>query len=78
MCELPQLPQEPWLTMYSGRADLSFKLLPELLCFVLFEVVHYHHRGVDLPNCHVCICEGRHASLAVNALPQQLLQAFPL
>lgn len=40
-------------------ANLGFKLLTELLGFVLFEVVHDHHGGVDLANCHVGICEGQ-------------------
>ncbi len=50
----------------SCTADLSFKLLPKLLGFVLFEVVHYHHGGVDLPNCHVRICEGRRTNVSCH------------
>lgn len=56
----------------TGCADLSLQLLSEFLGFVLFEVVHYHHRSIDLPHRHVGICEGRHTSLSVTAhLSQQ-------
>lgn len=46
-----------------GGANLRFKLLAELLSFVLLEVIHDHHGGVDLANRHVGICEGQMTNL---------------
>lgn len=40
----------------NSGTNLRFKLLAELLSFVLLEVIHDHHGGVDLANCHVGIC----------------------
>lgn len=42
-----------------NRADLGFELLPQLLGFVLLEVVHYHHGSIDLPHRHVSIWVGQ-------------------